>query len=258
MANGNGWKAPHTETPELVLITLLAMGIVLGATLCFLLGNWWILGLITTFVILGCSTGLYTVGVPQYYAIIMMDNFWGGGKQRVVFQGVHLKYPWESPQLRGSQKDFINLRTEVSGVIKDETYPTSDGLVVGTYVFTMKINISDPDNASGNVLRWASYDSDAALRVLRALVSRTFSSFSETHKTEELIRMDNETVNKEAFPAGKAEIVEFEKKYGGKVSNDLTQGFQRTVDWYRANYEQIKDRRKFVGGVDFDTARSTL
>jgi len=45
------------------------------------------------------------------------------------------------------------------------------------------------------------------------------------------------------------ETGQFEKKYGGNISNDLSRGIQRTVDWYRKNYERIKDQRKFVAGV---------
>ena len=42
------------------------------------------------------------------------------------------------------------------------------------------------------------------------------------------------------------ETRKFEKEYCGGISNDLARGIQRTVDWYAANYEQVKDRRKFT------------
>jgi len=162
-------------------------------------GQHWFFGPVIVLLVLGFSTKSYTQGVPQYYAVIMMDNFFGGGRQRVVFQGVHLKLPWESPQLdEYGQINFINLRTETKGVIENETYPTKDGQVVATYVFTMKINTRD--NAAENVLLWASYDSPAVLTVLRALVSRTFSSYCQTRLTDDLINMDNEAINDNAFP----------------------------------------------------------
>ena len=220
MANGNGWLAPKTETPFGVIVWLLGITTVLIGVFCYFAQDYWVFGLIASLLILGVSTKTYTQGVPQYYAVILMDNFFGGGSQRVIFQGVHLKLPWESPQLTDNnhQIDFINLRTEVKGVIKDETYPTCDGLVVGTYVFTMKIN-TEEKQASGNVLRWASYDSDAVLTVLRAIISRTFSSFCQQRKTDELINMDNESVNEQAFPPGK--LTSFEQKYGVEVSVTL-------------------------------------
>jgi len=37
----------------------------------------------------------------------------------------------------------------------------------------------------------------------------------------------------------------FVKKYQGSISNDLTAGIKKTVEWYAANYDQIKDRPKF-------------
>jgi GDP-L-fucose synthase len=41
------------------------------------------------------------------------------------------------------------------------------------------------------------------------------------------------------------ETGKFVQKYNGSVSNELADGIQRTVDWYAANYNEIKDRRKF-------------
>lgn len=37
----------------------------------------------------------------------------------------------------------------------------------------------------------------------------------------------------------------FQEKYHGTIPADLAHGIQRTVDWYAANYDAIKDRRKF-------------
>jgi hypothetical protein len=213
--NGNGWVAPQTEKPDGLAFRLVMMAIALAGVFCLLFWSWWYIGLIATFVVLAFSTRIYTEGVPQYYAIILMNNFYGW--QRVAFQGINLKYPWETAQLNGSAKDYINLRTEVSGVIENETYATSDGLVVGTYVFTMKIDVNS--NASDNVLRWASYEPESVLRVLRALSSRTFLSFCETRTTEELIHLDKETMNGWAFGPGK--LAEFEQKYGVVVDTIL-------------------------------------
>lgn len=38
----------------------------------------------------------------------------------------------------------------------------------------------------------------------------------------------------------------FTQKYGGQISNDITPGIRRTVDWYAAHYDEVKDRRKFT------------
>jgi len=211
MASTDGWKAPKTEMPAGLIFWLFCIVVALVLVSFLVTGQHWFFGLVIVSLVLGFSTKSYTQGVPQYYAVIMMDNFLGGGKQRVIFQGVHLKLPWESPQLdEYGRIDFINLRTETKGVIENETYPTQDGLVVGTYVFTMKINTKE--NAAENVILWASYDSPAVFTVLRALVSRTFSSYCQKRLTEDLIDMDNEVINDNAFPAGK--LCKFEGKYG--------------------------------------------
>ncbi|MDB6112521.1 MAG: nucleoside-diphosphate-sugar epimerase [Pedosphaera sp.] len=42
------------------------------------------------------------------------------------------------------------------------------------------------------------------------------------------------------------ETGKFVQKYQGSVSNELAPGIQRTVDWYAMNYNEIKDRRKFI------------
>jgi GDP-L-fucose synthase len=42
------------------------------------------------------------------------------------------------------------------------------------------------------------------------------------------------------------ETGKFVQKYKGSISNELAAGIQRTVDWYAANYDEIKDRRKFA------------
>ncbi len=42
------------------------------------------------------------------------------------------------------------------------------------------------------------------------------------------------------------ETEKFARKYGGQVSNDLAPGIRRTVDWYAAHFDEIKDRRKFA------------
>ena len=42
------------------------------------------------------------------------------------------------------------------------------------------------------------------------------------------------------------ETGKFVQKYQGRISADLAPGIQRTADWYAANYEAVKDRRKFA------------
>jgi hypothetical protein len=132
---------------------------------------------------------------------------------------VHFKYPWESAQLDGGSKDFIDLRTEISDVIKKETYPTKDGLVVGTYVFTMKIDIGG--DASDNVLRWASYEPEAVLRILRALISRTFSDYCLEFETEKILSTSKIDINDAILGKVKDKLDDFEKKYGVKVETVL-------------------------------------
>lgn len=168
-------KMPQTETPGGVLFMNLA---IIGGSLSLMfifLGIW---GIGLFFLILAFTIDLFFRDVPGFHAIIMINKFTGG--QRALFQGQwnNPVLPWEAPQ-----GDLIDLRSEFHEVIS-ETWATAGTVLVGRYIYAMRINIDH--NPSQNVILYSSFEPDAIKQTGRGIFSQLISDYFRTKKVRNL------------------------------------------------------------------------
>ncbi len=168
---------PGVEIPWGVYAVLVILATLLGGLLYWLCDGLFeegFVGVILLFVILAFTTNVYTINVPEFHALTVLDNLWG--TQRTVFQGRNAKLPWES---LGSLTD---VRTELKDVIK-ATWVTKEGAMMkGTYVYLMHTK-----RTPEGVLTYAGYEPDAVKMAARNLFSMMFSDHFGKNQPEDLL-----------------------------------------------------------------------
>ena len=168
-------------------------------------GSFW--GVAVMFGVLGITTKHYTETVPGFYARIVLNHL--DGQQRTIFQGLHLKLPWETPT------QDVDLRVDLKDVLS-ETYASLDALMETKYVYTMR-----PQFAGEAVILYASYEVDALKQGIRALLSMMLSDYYGQHAGAQLL--NKLWINQEVFgqDPGRTMIEEFENTHGVSVTARL-------------------------------------
>ncbi|MES2315283.1 MAG: hypothetical protein V4486_00925 [Patescibacteria group bacterium] len=193
------------------MLTLLGAGIIAIVVVIFIMLGWnFFTAIGVGIAIIGSLLETYTISVPGYWAVIVLNEL--SHEQRVIFQGLNIKLPWETP---GRKIDLRSDLSEVLGKDKPETYPTKDGRVFVKYVYLISPNVSDQKTAAENVLKWGSAEPDAIKKKGRALFSRTLSDFLKDMDTEAVIAMGKSRVNEEAFKGDV--LTPYEKDHGANA-----------------------------------------
>lgn len=210
----NSLVMPKTKTPKGVYGTLVGIAVLGGILLCTLFSSlvldWgWFWGVVMMFGILGITTEVYTETVSGFHARILLNHL--TGIQRTVFQGLSFKLPWET------QTREIDLRIDLKEVCQ-ETYASLDSMMKTRYVYTIRPNFSDPNNAGENIILYASYEEDAIKQGGRACFSMSLSDYYGKKEGKDLL--DKALINLEVFKKdpGKSLIQEFEDSHGAKVT----------------------------------------
>ena len=222
-------KMPKTKTPRSVFVILAILALLGGALLFFFLGFW---GIIIEFAILGLATGVYTDTVQGFNAHIALNYF--TGEQRVLFQGLNFKLPWE-----GIQEEKIDLKTDLKEVVTDQTWQSMDALMYAKYIYTIKPDYCEDnlgDDAGEKIILFASFEIDAIKMAGRALFSSLFSDYYRVKPSDEL--KNKEAIYQAVFGDGTSGgnmVKKFEKEHGVEVTvrledSDTDQPTQKARD----------------------------
>jgi len=237
VANGND-LTPKTKTPGGVVGWLASLAGLLGFLLCTLFsplvlgwGLGW--GVVLTLVVIGTTTRFYTEDVPGYRARILLNHL--GSGQRGIFQGLHLRLPWEN------QTFEIDVRVDLKGV-HEETYTTLDGLMDTRYVYTMRPRLTSKD-----IVRYASFETDALKQLVRSLLSMMLSDYYGKNLCANLL--NKAKINYEVFGVGfgKTMLEDFEDEHGVEITvrledsdyDEATQAARDTLSRARSLDEAI-------------------
>lgn len=197
-----GLEMPRTETPLALVPILVSLAVLGGVLLYALLGFW---GVVVLFVVLAATTGIYTETVPGFFASVVLNHL--TGRQRVLFQGMNFKLPWETPEIQ------VDLRVDLKEVC-EETYASMDALMKVRYVYTIRTDVSG-DDAGSKVILFSSYQPDAIRMAGRALFSMLLSDYYASRSGESLLNKGE--INRGVFGAS-SDVARFETEHGVKVT----------------------------------------
>jgi hypothetical protein len=209
---------PTTKTPGSVYWTLAILGVGLLAILWVLFET---LGLGIGFAILGLGASIYTENTNEFHAKILLDSY--TGKQRVIFQGLSFKLPWEGS---GSPLDLRVALTDAP----EETYASKDSLMSVKYVYSMWPDFSG-DKPEDNIIRFSTFEKGAIMHAGHALFSRLLSDHYGENPGENLLKKG--AIENAVFHHN-AEILEFQNDHGVRASVHLEDSdFDKKTQEYR-------------------------
>lgn len=228
-------KMPKTETPFGVYVWLVILIFVLGFVLYMLFDE---IGLILLLVVLGVGVKVYTVSAPGFHAKRMLNHF--TKTQRVVFQGLSAKLPWET-----EQDPMIDLRVDLKDVCND-TYPSLDSMMEIKYVYTLRPDFSG-ENPGEKIILYSTYEEDVIKQSFRALISMSLSDYYGKNEGKNLL--DKAKINKEVLEADLEGLIEkFEEDHAVKTHVRLedsdfdkkTQKFRDTISAAKSFNEAVQ------------------
>ncbi len=224
---------PTTTVPGYVPGRLLLMTLMIGAALVWVFGPFW--GAVVLLVVLACLVPMFTPYVEPFTVRLVLDAL-VTKEIRCLRKGLNVIAPGE---VLGA---IIDIKKDIKGVMKDETYPTKLGKVKAKYIYSFA-----PDDSSDEALRiYASYEPDAIEQAGRALFSTTLSDYFRDKETDEDILHKSE-INRKLFEDS-ALLKKFAKEHGVQYPEVTLEDvdFDAQVQKYR---DAVAGAKSFGDGV---------